>query len=156
MPRANHVWNALWRCAFRIVFLGYCTVNFFRPPATQGDAVAVWHNGRVLLVRNSYRRNLNLPGGMARRGEEPVDAAVRELAEELGIAVAPEELTLACETSGVFEFRHDHTYIFEVEVTSVPKVRYDGREVVWAEFVPAKQALGLPLIPPVQQYLACR
>jgi ADP-ribose pyrophosphatase YjhB (NUDIX family) len=43
-------------------------------------------DGRVLLVRQSYRPNWFLPGGLLQRGETPVRAAARELAEEVGLA----------------------------------------------------------------------
>lgn len=45
-------------------------------------------DGHLLLVRQSYRRDgWGFPGGHLHRGEEPADAAHRELREELGIDV---------------------------------------------------------------------
>ncbi len=45
-------------------------------------------DGQMLLVRQSYRRGgWTFPGGLLGRGEEPADAARRELSEELGIDV---------------------------------------------------------------------
>jgi 8-oxo-dGTP diphosphatase len=50
-------------------------------------------DGHLLLVRQSYRREgWGFPGGLMRRGEDPADAARRELHEELGIDVELEGL----------------------------------------------------------------
>jgi 8-oxo-dGTP pyrophosphatase MutT (NUDIX family) len=42
------------------------------------------HGDRVLLVEPSYKPNWEIPGGAVDADESPWDAAVRELAEELG------------------------------------------------------------------------
>jgi ADP-ribose pyrophosphatase YjhB (NUDIX family) len=44
--------------------------------------------GRVLLVNPTYKEDWDLPGGMAESNEPPRKASERELAEELGLAVA--------------------------------------------------------------------
>ncbi len=44
-------------------------------------------DGAVLLVRQSYRKSWSLPGGLLKRNEDAIDAAVRELEEEIGITV---------------------------------------------------------------------
>jgi 8-oxo-dGTP diphosphatase len=44
-------------------------------------------DGQVLLVRQSYRRSWGIPGGLLKRGEEPDDAARREVLEEVGLEV---------------------------------------------------------------------
>ena len=45
------------------------------------------HDGRVLLVHNSWRQEWELPGGMLAEGETAREAAVREFREETGSAV---------------------------------------------------------------------
>lgn len=42
-------------------------------------------DGRVLLVRTTYKPGLEIPGGFIQPGETPADAAAREVKEELGI-----------------------------------------------------------------------
>ena len=43
---------------------------------------------RVLLVRHTYgSRGWDLPGGSMKRGEAPVNAARREMHEELGVTI---------------------------------------------------------------------
>ena len=51
---------------------------------------AVVHDGQLLLVRrrrNPWRGCWDVPGGFCERGEHPMCTAVRELAEEAGLAV---------------------------------------------------------------------
>ncbi len=48
--------------------------------------------GRVLLGRRSDTGNWALPGGIIDPGEEPADAAVREIFEETGVIAVPEQL----------------------------------------------------------------
>jgi 8-oxo-dGTP pyrophosphatase MutT (NUDIX family) len=44
-------------------------------------------DGALLLVQHIYRRRWGVPGGLLERGEDPADAAVREVKEEVGIDV---------------------------------------------------------------------
>ncbi len=52
-------------------------------------AVIVDASGRLLLVRKRGTSAFMQPGGKIEPDEEPVDALVRELREELGLAVDP-------------------------------------------------------------------
>lgn len=59
------------------------------------DAVVVREDGHVLLIRRGcepFEGAWALPGGYLDSGETPLEAAVRELAEEAGIEVEPESL----------------------------------------------------------------
>ncbi len=48
-------------------------------------------DGSLLLVRQSYRKAWAFPGGLLKRNEQPIDGAVRELQEEIGITVELED-----------------------------------------------------------------
>lgn len=54
---------------------------------TVGCVAVIEDAGRVLLLRQSHRPDLSLPGGLLRRGESPAECVSREVAEELGTAV---------------------------------------------------------------------
>ena len=41
--------------------------------------------GRILLVRPTYKDGWEIPGGYVEKGESPLSAATREVAEELGV-----------------------------------------------------------------------
>jgi ADP-ribose pyrophosphatase YjhB (NUDIX family) len=44
-------------------------------------------DGRILLVRHSYRNRWGFPGGLLKRGEEVADGARREALEEVGLDI---------------------------------------------------------------------
>ncbi|HJW40535.1 MAG TPA: NUDIX domain-containing protein [Rhizomicrobium sp.] len=54
------------------------------PVALGAHALIVDRNGRVALVRHSYKNGWSLPGGGVARGEPASDAILREMREELG------------------------------------------------------------------------
>jgi 8-oxo-dGTP pyrophosphatase MutT (NUDIX family) len=63
------------------------------PDAPVGYALVVlWHGERVLMVYVRERACWELPGGGIEPGETPREAAVRELWEETGQQLDPEEL----------------------------------------------------------------
>ena len=66
---------------------GYEFYRLIRRPHTHGALVAIWVNNKVLLVQTSYRKGYGLPGGGLQPGESARNAAVRELNEELGLAI---------------------------------------------------------------------
>ena len=74
------IMDRFWRLAYRLGFRAARLWWRLRRPDHDGAVVAVWLNGRVLAVQQSYRSNLSWPGGGIRRGE----AARREPREELG------------------------------------------------------------------------
>ncbi len=146
--------NALARLGYRIAYLAARGWWFIRRPRTFGSVVAVWCDGELLLVRTSYRAQYSLPGGFVRPGETALDAALREVEEELHLQLSPETLTLRWHGLTAFEHRRDTTTIWEIVLDQRPSFHVDGREVIWAGWRTAAQARSLPVSPPVRAYLA--
>jgi 8-oxo-dGTP diphosphatase len=142
------------RLGYRVVYLGLRVWWFVRRPATHGACVALWHGGKILLLRTSYRSCYALPGGFVKRGEPSERAARRELGEEVGIDLSGRPLRLAWSGTLPFESRRDTVDIWEATLDSVPILHVRGHEVVWADWVESAEALGRPLLPHVATYLA--
>jgi ADP-ribose pyrophosphatase YjhB (NUDIX family) len=62
-------------------------VRTIAPSFTVGAICAIEHEGRLLLLRQSYRARWGLPGGLLQRGEPATSAAVREVREEVGLDI---------------------------------------------------------------------
>lgn len=122
-----------------------------RRPNTHGALVLLWHDGEVLLVRNSYVPYYSLPGGYVRKHETSRQAALRELKEEVGIIAKPEQLQPLVDEKNDWEGKRDHVEIFSLEVTHRPLVRIDQREVVEATWLKPPQALKHQLFPPLRR-----
>jgi 8-oxo-dGTP pyrophosphatase MutT (NUDIX family) len=55
--------------------------------------------GRILLVNPNYKPDWDMPGGMAEANESPLDAARREIREELGLALTIDSLLYVVKTA---------------------------------------------------------
>jgi 8-oxo-dGTP diphosphatase len=146
--------DACYRLAFRFGFRVMRLWWFLRRPAHRGAIVAVWHEGRVLMLRPSYRHTLDFPGGGLGPREAPRAGACRELAEEVGLDIAPDALQLAREMTALWDWRRDHVAIFELRLAARPRLRLDGREIVGAEFMAPAAVLAGEISPFVRAYLA--
>ncbi|MEP0188868.1 MAG: NUDIX domain-containing protein [Erythrobacter sp.] len=97
--------------------------------------------GSVLLLRHSYGPPVwALPGGGLDRGENPADAARREVREELGVMIS-DMVNLGTIEETISGSPHT-AYLFAAPCEVEPKP--DGREIIEAHFF-AENALPAPL-----------
>lgn len=141
------LFRRLYWCAYRLMRVYWAV---FRPH-THGAIVAVWHGGEVLLVRNSYTHRHWLPGGYVRRGETGREAARRELAEELGLRMAVEDLVPILDVEHSWEGKRERVEVFELRPQSRPAPTIDRREIVEARFYSPAEALTLDVFPPARR-----
>ena len=127
--------NGFWRAVYR---LGYpCAQLVWQVTRKRGcgAAIAVWHDGRLLCVRESYRPRLGLPGGGLNAGETPAQAARRELFEEVGLALD----LAAFRERGPLGYRVGarpiEDILFEVQLQTPLEPLVDAREIVWAGYL---------------------
>lgn len=111
------------------------------PKFTVGGVVLVRDSeagqpGRLLLLRQPPGRGWGLPAGLLRRREPPKVGAARELSEETGIRLEPEQLRPAV-PNAVVHLRGWVDFVFETEVpASTTPLRVDGAEVLEAAWHP--------------------
>lgn len=141
-----------YRVAYRLMRM-YWRV---RRPRTRGALVAIWNQGELLLVRNSYVPYYSLPGGYLRSNETGRQAAIRELAEEIGVKTSEGELELVLSEVNEWEGKRDGVEIFAIEVAERPDVRIDQREVIDAAWFAPEHALSLDLFPPIRRAIERR
>ena len=148
----NLAYRVLYICAYRMMRVYWMV----RHPKTHGALVAVWHEGKLLMTRNSYVRYYSVPGGYVHLNETGRQAARRELAEEVGMAVSEQALRSVVDRNHIWEGKRERIEIFETDADDPPAFEPDGREVIVAEFVTPAEALSKPMFPPLREYLEAR
>ena len=146
-----------WRLALLIGFSLARVWWRMRRPQHQGALVAMHVDGQVLLLRSSYRRAWNFPGGGVRAGEQPMAAARREMVEEIGVDIAAlgdTTLRPGSVECGLWDGRRERVHVFELWLDRLPRLRLDGREIVAARLVSPGEARELRLTGPVAAYFA--
>jgi 8-oxo-dGTP pyrophosphatase MutT (NUDIX family) len=79
-----------------------------------GVTAVVVHEGRVLLVKRADSGAWTAITGIIDPGEQPADAAVREVREEAGIEAAPERLAMVHVTGPVVYDNGDRTQYLDL------------------------------------------
>ncbi len=151
--------NALWRIGLRVAYRVLRVWWWLRRPEAHGAFVAVWRGtepDELLVVRNSYRAGESVPAGAIHRGEHPVDAAARELREEVGLHTRAEDLVAAGVYVVDFEGKRDHAHFFEWQAPPGARPVADGREVVHTEWLTVVELGHRPLLPHTRAYLEAR
>ncbi len=103
-------------------------------PRTFGVKCAIEHDGHWLMIRNTYGRgHWTFPGGKVERGEEPRDAAMREVREEVGIVL--DDVRAIGDYYTTKQYKRDTVYCF---VASVPSRDHliDQGEIAEAKWIP--------------------
>ncbi|GAA4757686.1 NUDIX hydrolase [Citricoccus nitrophenolicus] len=111
-------------------------------------------DGRVLTVRKTGTTMFMFPGGKHHPGESPLATALRELAEETGLSVVPEDLEHlgAWDTEAANEDGHElHSEVFvllrPLARNEVPTPDAEIEELVWMDPAEPQAPNGRGLAP---------
>lgn len=101
-------------------------------PETFGVKVIIENNGKFLWVRNDYGyKSITFPGGRIERGESAIQAAVREVKEEIGLDI--KNLKLVGQILSIEEGKKDNISIFYAQSDSdnLTIDKFEIAEVNW-------------------------
>lgn len=105
-------------------------------PTTEGcQIILVDDSGAVLLQLRDAKDWIPfpdmwaVPGGMLEPGEEPLDCIVREVREELGIDLAPADVTFLGTTTRSYGVEHTFTARLNAPAGSIALT--EGQRVEW-------------------------
>jgi 8-oxo-dGTP pyrophosphatase MutT (NUDIX family) len=128
---------AIRRLGYRVAHRALRVYWFLFHPTTRGVKCLLTDGDRVLLVRHTYGdRRWDLPGGTVRRGENPAEAARREMAEELGVEL--DELIWLGALDAKVDHRNDRLNCFQAELRD-PPLTLELAELSAAEWFPREE-----------------
>lgn len=83
------------------------------------SAVAICdEQDRILIVKANYKNYWSFPGGIIDAGETPRQGAVREVSEEVGIALSPNQLDFCFVVDRVSTVAQTYQFVFQAKVDS--------------------------------------
>jgi 8-oxo-dGTP pyrophosphatase MutT (NUDIX family) len=122
------------RRAYRLAYAVLSAYWYVRQPRTHGVKCVLTDGENVLLVRHTYGPDeWELPGGAMKSAEDPVNAARREMEEELGVAI--DNWTSLGEVAGRAQHRRDTLHCFHAELHN-PSFTLDLGELYTAQWFP--------------------
>lgn len=97
------------------------------------------HEDKVLMVKASYKSEWTFPGGVIDEDESPQAAALRELAEEVGVALEPKDVTFlsVVYTPSGDGFKDRYSFAFYTDKVSIDsELTLQESEIEAAKWVP--------------------
>jgi 8-oxo-dGTP pyrophosphatase MutT (NUDIX family) len=131
------------RLAYRVAYLGLGLWWFVRRPRTHGVKMIVRRGDEALFVRHTYgdREAWEFPGGGIHRAESPVQAATREVREEVGLTIT-DWTALGVVESKDFANAELHGFLAEYDGQPVQLDLGELAESCWAPIAAPPQPLG--------------
>lgn len=125
-----------------LLVCGSCDMHYYVNPRSTNAVILQNNRNEILLTKRSYEPHkgmFDLPGGFVNIHETIEESAIRELKEELNIALRLSDLTYICSCSDTYEFKGVYYFtigmIFKAripqEVLIIPAD--DVASIVWVD-----------------------
>lgn len=109
---------------YRLYFLYWYVFK----PKTRGAKIILTHNREVILIKHTYKHDAySLPGGGIKKKEQPEEAVVREVKEELGISIERPVYLGSFLSSG--EHKKDTVFAYTAGLKSKEGIHIDNVEI---------------------------
>jgi 8-oxo-dGTP diphosphatase len=111
---------------------------------TAGGAILRNSKGEFLIVKQSYKNDWHIAGGMADEHENPRETTIREVKEELGITV-PQARAFCVDFAKTAPYDRI-LFVFDCGVLddeTIKTIKIDGEETVEFKFVPYEEMITL-------------
>ena len=100
--------------------------------------------GRALVVKAYYKQYWSFPGGIIDSGETPLQAAIRESREEVGVTIDASTLAFCFVVNRASQIAQTYQFVFGGSISESEKqsLALDGKEIDAYEFVSKEQILA--------------
>ena len=149
--------SSLKKLGYKVIYTGlyrahriYCTI---RNPEVFGSYILCMHEHKVLLIKNSYKRYWTFPCGGIAAHETPIQAAIREAKEEVGLNLLSDQLLLRAKFLYEGEGQRDNIHLFEYRFETKPQVQIDHREVEDFCWVSKEELSQFIIFDPILPYI---
>lgn len=99
--------------------------------------------GKLLIVKPSYKDGWSLVGGVGGNDKSPLETAIAEIHEEIGIALAPSRLTFAgiryVRAKGGRNEETQTYFTGQLTEQEIADIKLDPKEIETCEFVELKE-----------------
>ena len=143
--------NQLYQIIYKVAYRLHLIICFIMRQKMTGAYIAVWSQGKILLIKNSYKKKYTIPSGGVNKNESIIQAAARELKEETGLDLEdPQEIMF---TNDFFdkEDKHYVTIFVQGFVQGEPKLLEPNRCEKWDWFT--LESLPSPLFKPFKSFV---
>lgn len=113
-------------------------------PRKRGAVGVIFLNeDRILILEPTYKKNWLVPGGVIEKFESPLEAAIRECKEEIGVDVRIASLLCADYKRGNEDIGDAVHYLFFGEILNRQEMRLNQEEIKSLKWASPDQALML-------------